>query len=128
MTDSCKTKKTLRGYFGLHHQDLPFLSSATDGVLEGKSDPVVDVISRLHSKPLNERYRLWLLKKSLSLKTCQNLGDRRCPGDPRESFIAHPDAILFSRFSREGVFQQPRLLATVTFGLPVIWVYSVLRV
>jgi hypothetical protein len=21
------------------------------------------------------------------------VGDRKCPGDPRESFIAHPDAI-----------------------------------
>jgi hypothetical protein len=39
MTDSCKAEKTLRGYFGLHHQDLPFLSSATDGVLERKSAP-----------------------------------------------------------------------------------------
>jgi hypothetical protein len=39
MTDSCKAKKTLRGYFGLHHQDLRFLSSATDGVLERRSDP-----------------------------------------------------------------------------------------
>jgi hypothetical protein len=28
-------------------------------------------------------------------------GDRKCPDDPRESFIAHPDAILFCRFLRE---------------------------
>jgi hypothetical protein len=40
-------------------------------------------------------------------------GDRKCPDDPRESFIAHPDAILFLRFSLSGVFQQPRLIATV---------------
>jgi hypothetical protein len=25
----------------------------------------------------------------------------------RESFVGHPDAILFCRISREGVFQQP---------------------
>jgi hypothetical protein len=24
-----------------------------------------------------------------------NLGDRKCPGDPRRSFIGHPRAILF---------------------------------
>jgi hypothetical protein len=40
MTDSCKAKKTLRGYFGLHHQDLRFLRSATDGVLERSLTPV----------------------------------------------------------------------------------------
>jgi hypothetical protein len=40
-------------------------------------------------------------------------GDRKCPGDPRESFIAHPDAILFLRFSLSGVFQQPQALALI---------------
>jgi len=38
-------------------------------------------------------------------------GDRKCPGDRRESFIGHPDAILFSRLSREGVFQQPQAIS-----------------
>jgi hypothetical protein len=33
------------------------------------------------------------------------LGDRKCPGKPRKSFVGHPDAILFLRISREGVFQ-----------------------
>jgi hypothetical protein len=42
-------------------------------------------------------------------------GDRKCPDDPRESFIAHPGAILFLRFSLSGVFQQPRLF-TSTIG------------
>jgi hypothetical protein len=42
------------------------------------------------------------------------LGDRKCLGEPRKSFIRHPDAILFSRISREGVFQQPRLTTIVT--------------
>src|ERR1022692_2616627 len=37
----------------------------------------------------------------------QNLGDRKCLGDPSKSFVGHPDAILFLRISREGVFQQP---------------------
>src|ERR1039457_4038479 len=53
----------------------------------------------------------------------QNLGDRKCPGKPRKSFVGHPDAILFLRISREGVFQQPRLLTTVEdliSRLPVI--------
>jgi hypothetical protein len=39
------------------------------------------------------------------------LGDRKCLGKLQKSFIGHPDAILFSRISREGVFQQPRLLS-----------------
>ena len=29
----------------------------------------------------------------------------------RESFVGHPDAIVFLRISRKGVFQQPRLFA-----------------
>jgi len=31
----------------------------------------------------------------------------KMPWNPRGSFIAHPDAILFLRFWRERVFQQP---------------------
>ncbi len=34
--------------------------------------------------------------------------------DPRRSPITHPDATLFLRVSREGVFQHPRDFATVT--------------
>ena len=33
--------------------------------------------------------------------------------DPRRSLITHPDAISSSRFSRDSVFQQPRLFTTV---------------
>src|ERR1700724_878896 len=32
---------------------------------------------------------------------------------PKSSLMRHPDAIVFSRISREGVFQQPRLFTTV---------------
>jgi len=39
------------------------------------------------------------------------LGDRKCIGDRRKSFIRHPEAILFLRISRERVFQQPRLIS-----------------
>jgi hypothetical protein len=31
----------------------------------------------------------------------------------RKSFVRHPGAILFLLFSREGVFQHPRLITTV---------------
>jgi hypothetical protein len=41
----------------------------------------------------------------------QNLGDRKCLGKLRKSFVGHPSAILFLRISREGVFQQPRLFS-----------------
>jgi hypothetical protein len=53
------------------------------------------------------------VEKVAFLEKLPKVGDRKCPGNPRESFIAHPDAILFSRFFLEGVFQHPRLLATV---------------
>src|SRR6266581_2881720 len=35
--------------------------------------------------------------------------------DSRRSLITHPDAILFSRISREGVFQQTRLISSVAW-------------
>jgi hypothetical protein len=47
------------------------------------------------------------VEKVAFLERLPKFGDRKCPGDPeRIVYIAHPDAILFSRFSREGVFQQ----------------------
>jgi len=40
----------------------------------------------------------------------------------RKSFVGHPNAILFLRISRLGVFQQPRLITTFmrakTFARP----------
>src|SRR2546427_4802462 len=42
------------------------------------------------------------------------------PRKPRKSFVGHPSVILFLLISRAGVFQQPRLLSTVTSELPVI--------
>src|SRR5208282_5387533 len=63
-----------------------------------------------------ERYRLWLLKNSVSAPNKQNLGDRKCLGDLRKSLVGLPDAISFLRISREGVFQQPRLSTTI-FGV-----------
>jgi hypothetical protein len=43
----------------------------------------------------------------------EKLGDRKCLGKPRKSFVGHPDAILFSRISREGVFQHPQASLTM---------------
>jgi len=54
------------------------------------------------------------VEKVAFLEKLPKLGDRKCPGEPRESFIAHPDAILFSQFSREGVFQQPQAITPTT--------------
>jgi hypothetical protein len=42
----------------------------------------------------------------------EDLGDRKCLGKPRESFVVHPNAILFSRILQEGIFQQPRLFSS----------------
>jgi hypothetical protein len=58
------------------------------------------------------------VEKVAFLEKLPKLGDRKCPGDPRESFIAHPDAILFLRFSREGVFQQPQAITPTTWIRP----------
>ena len=56
------------------------------------------------------------VEKVAFLKKLPELGDRKCPGDPRESFIAHPDTILFLRFSLSRVFQQPRLITSIEDG------------
>src|SRR5260370_15202773 len=56
---------------------------------------------------------LWVLKNSLFVPNSQNWGDRKCLGDPRKSIVGHPDAILFLPISRQGVFQQPRLVTPV---------------
>jgi hypothetical protein len=50
------------------------------------------------------------------LQSSKNLGDRKCLGKLRKSFVGHPDTILFSRISREGVFQHPRLISMVDRG------------
>jgi hypothetical protein len=44
----------------------------------------------------------------------EDLGNRKCLGKPRKSFVGHPNAILFSRISREGVFQQPQAITPTT--------------
>src|SRR2546430_16283232 len=50
----------------------------------------------------------------------ENLGDRKCLGKSRKSFVGHPDAILFLRISQKGVFQQPQAI-TVRTRLLVKW-------
>jgi hypothetical protein len=40
----------------------------------------------------------------------QNLGDRKCLGKLRKSFVGLPDAILFLRILRERVFQHPQAI------------------
>ncbi len=72
--------------------------------------------------------RLWLLKNSICLKTDPKGVTRNVSEIGENRFIGHPDATHFRQKFCERVFQQLRLIATVTFGLPVIWVYSVLRV
>jgi len=48
----------------------------------------------------------------------ENLEDRKYLGKSRTSFVEHPDAILFSRISHEGVFQQPRDLSPIDINSP----------
>src|SRR5450631_628387 len=61
----------------------------------------------------NCRKQAWLLKNFLLASKRQNLGDRKCLGDPRKSLIGHPDAISFSRISGFGLFQQPQVIALI---------------
>jgi hypothetical protein len=46
----------------------------------------------------------------------------------RKLFVGHPSAILFLRISREGVFQQPRLITTATLEMDTprrkLWVVT----
>src|SRR2546425_13322998 len=44
------------------------------------------------------------------LQNSKNLGDRKCLGKLRKSFVGHPDTILFSRISRKRVFQHPQAI------------------
>jgi hypothetical protein len=56
---------------------------------------------------------------------------KSCQDAPQTTFSVFLDIFYPPNsccFEENGVFQQPRLIATVTFGLPVIWVYFVLRV
>jgi hypothetical protein len=43
----------------------------------------------------------------------EKLGDGKCLGKPRKSFVGHPNAILCLRISWEGVFHQPRVFAPI---------------
>jgi hypothetical protein len=49
-----------------------------------------------------------------SLQNSQSLGDRKCLGKLRKSFVGHSDAILFLRISRERVFQHPQAFTLKT--------------
>src|ERR1035438_9086935 len=68
------------------------------------------------SSKRSECNRLWLLKNSLFAPNGQIWGDRKCLPNPRRSIVGLPDAILFLRISRVGVFQQPLLISTVRLG------------
>src|SRR5271170_6563925 len=54
-----------------------------------------------------------LLKNSVFAPNRQNLGDRKCLGDPRKSLVGLPNAILFLRISPVGVFQQPQAITLI---------------
>src|ERR1035441_1659383 len=58
-------------------------------------------------------YQAWLLKNSLFAPNGQIWGDRKCLPNPRRSIVGLPDAILFLRISRVGVFQQPQAITLI---------------
>jgi len=64
-----------------------------------------------------------VLKKSLSLKNCQNLGIENVQANRENRYIAHPDAILFSQFSREGVFQHPQAFTLTTRSMSAMAIF-----
>src|SRR6266481_10050082 len=65
--------------------------------------------------PSSWRKQAWGVEKLHFLQNSKNLGDRKCLGKLRKSLVGHPDTILFSRISRERVFQHPRLVTSVCF-------------
>jgi hypothetical protein len=52
------------------------------------------------------------------------LGDRKCLGKRRSSFVGHPSAVLFLRISQIGVFQQPQAITLINPGHPSIRVMA----
>jgi hypothetical protein len=44
------------------------------------------------------------VEKVAFLEKLPKVGDRRCPGNPRESFIAHPERFYFRDFSGKEFF------------------------
>jgi hypothetical protein len=47
----------------------------------------------------------------------QDLGDGKCLGKPRKSFVGLPIAKFFRAFSGDGVFQQPRWFSSINYLL-----------
>jgi hypothetical protein len=50
------------------------------------------------------------VEKPAFLEKLPKYADRKCPGHPRESLIAHPDAILFLRFYEKEFFNSHAIL------------------
>ena len=76
------------------------------------SDSVREIMKFLKRKYLDRAGVLRDVEKLHFLQNSKNLGDRKCLGKLRKSFVEHPDTILFSRISRERVFQHPRLFTS----------------
>jgi hypothetical protein len=47
-------------------------------------------------------------------RNSENLGNRKCLGKLRKSFVGLPNAKVFRPFSGEGVFQQPQAFTLKT--------------
>jgi len=61
----------------------------------------------------------WLAKNRVGVERVyfpqnnEKLGDRKCLGKSRKSFVGHPNAILFWRISQLGVFQQQLAISLI---------------
>ena len=51
------------------------------------------------------------------LQNSQNLGDGKCLGKPRKSFVGLPIAKFFRAFSSECVFQQPQAISLMDLNV-----------
>jgi hypothetical protein len=52
-------------------------------------------------------------------RSTENLGDRKCLGKLRKSFVGLPGAKFFWPFSGEGVFQQPQAISLIGLSMSV---------
>jgi len=78
-----------------------------------------EVVKSMKGSALAGRESRWLAKNRVGVERVyfpqnnEKLGDRKCLGKSRKSFVGHPNAILFWRISQLGVFQQPLAISLI---------------
>src|ERR1700693_4424971 len=108
------------GYKMLRKLRKSFVGSHQNGSRKSASRPrSTKTVQKMFSASFRLYRRVSLTKSGVAVEKlpfCQNsrnLGHRKCLTKRRSSFVGLPIAKFFRRFSRERVFQQPRLITTI---------------